>query len=270
MSWKILAASGVLMTVGGLGWCLRRERKLRRRNEKLIMFYASLGHELKTPLNAILGFTELLQSGGFEREEQRQFARNISLSAHALLDMVNRMLDCAKLNAGQLQCRRFPIDLEQLVRGLQIQLSPLLLEKNLRLEIDVPNHLPQLELDPELIRRILLNLLGNAIKFSDRGDIALRCSFEAADRCRGRLTLKVIDDGPGIAEEYRRKIFDPFVRDHRHAASGGGTGLGLYITMQLVRLMHGSLELESGTGKGCCFTVTIPGIKYTPEASSLR
>ncbi len=253
------------MTVGGLGWCLRRERKLRRRNEKLIMFYASLGHELKTPLNAILGFAELLQSGGVEREEQQQFARNIGLSAHTLLDMVNRMLDCAKLNAGQMQCRRRPTDLAALVRELPVLLGPLLQEKNLRLEIDFPDRLPQLELDPELIRRILVNLLGNAIKFSDRGDILLRGSFQAADRTGGRLVLNVIDNGPGISRKYRRKIFDPFVRDHRHAGSGSGTGLGLYITMQLVKLMDGVIELQSETGKGCCFTVTFPDIKYTPE-----
>lgn len=255
---KLLAASGALATLGGLVWMLWQKRRLDRKHQAQILFYATLGHELKTPLNGIIGFVELLQSDGLADAERRQFLRNVDFSARTLLAMINNLLDCAKLHAGHMQLHVRPTDLAKLIHELPALLHPLLLEKRLRLEIDLPPDLPMLQLDGDRLRQILLNLIGNAIKFSDHGVIMVRGAFQEAASLPGRLTLQVIDHGRGIRQEYRKKIFEPFVQQRQDAARGNGTGLGLFITLRLVQLMEGSIELESEPGQGSCFTVTLP------------
>lgn len=260
MEWKILAASGILVALGSFCWTFLRERRLKRWQKEQTLFYAVLGHELKTPLNGIIGFAELLQYTTSNSDEQKQYAHNIGLSANIMLTLINNMLDCAKLNAGQLQIHPRLTNLADLSAELTLLLNPLLLEKNLRLNIDLPAVLPLLCIDPERIRQILLNLIGNAIKFSKNSVIGMQVRWKPAENHRGCLTLKVSDQGQGISPEYKKKIFEPFVQQRQHSVTG--TGLGLFITMKLVKRMNGSIELESELGKGSCFTVTFPEVVY--------
>lgn len=260
MEWRILAASGLLAALGSFWWAFRYKHRLKRHAKEEALFYAMLGHELKTPLNGIIGFAELLQYGDANAEEQKQYARDIGLSAHILLTLINNMLDCAKLNAGQIQIQPRPTRLDDLAAELPLLLNPLLLEKNLRLKIELPDNLPLLRIDPERVRQILLNLIGNAIKFSKDGVIAIQAGWTPSENHRGRLTLKVSDQGQGIPPEYQKIIFEPFVQQRQHSAAG--TGLGLFISMQLVKRMNGSIELESEVGKGSCFTITLPETVY--------
>jgi two-component system sensor histidine kinase EvgS len=176
------------------------------------------------------------------------------------LTMINNMLDCSKLNEGQLPLQPRPTDLAVFTSELSMLLTPLLQEKNLRLEIDQPTALPRLNIDPGRTRQILLNRIGNAIKYSDGSLITLAVLWKTAENRRGCLTLKVSDQGQGIPREEQKRIFEPFVQQQQH--SGAGTGLGLFITMRLVKLMNGSIELKSESGKGSCFTVTPPEIAY--------
>ncbi len=260
MEWKILAASGILAAVGSFCWSFWRECRLKRRHREQTLFYAMLGHELKTPLNGIVEFADLLQSAETTPEEQQEYARDIRLSATRMLTLINNILDCAKLHAGQLQIHPRLSDLAEIVSELGLLLTPLMAEKNLRLTIDLPAVLPLLCVDPERIRQILRNLIGNAIQFSDNGVIVVEVRWEPADNSRGCLTLRVSDQGQGIPPEYRKRIFEPFVQQKQHSVAG--TGLGLFITLQLIERMNGAIGLESEVGKGSCFTVTFPKVVY--------
>lgn len=260
MIWKAFAFAGVLFALGVFYWTLRCRLRLNRHSREQTMFYAMLGHELKTPLNGIVGFAELLCDAELSPEEQKQYAYNIRLSADTLLTMINNMLDCARLNAGQLPLHPRPTDLAGFISEFPVLLGPLLLAKNLRLEIDQPTALPLLSIDPGRTRQILLNLVGNAIKYSGDGVITLQALWETTDDHRGNLTFNVSDQGQGIPQEMQKRIFEPFVQQQQHASAGTGTGLGLFITVQLVKLMNGTIKLESEPGKGSCFTVTLPGI----------
>ncbi len=262
MIWKLLALSELLMMLGMFYWFLRSRRQSKQTSQDLALFYASLGHELKTPLNGIIGFSELLQAEGFTAEERRQFAKDIAFSANTLLSMIHHILDYAKFNSGQMQIHPRPTDLAGLFQEIPRLLDPLLTEKKLQLKIELAEDLPHLEIDPERIRQILLNLIGNAIKFSDNGTITLRGIFQTDQKTCGRLTIQVQDQGQGISEAYRKKIFDPFIQQKSHSAAGLGSGLGLFITRSLIQLMNGMIELESELGKGSRFTVVLPEVPY--------
>lgn len=268
MVWKILAVSGGVLAFACMIVSFFRERKIEKKRKEYTAFFAALTHELRTPLNAIIGFTELLAFDDNSKEEQKKFISDISLSANTLLEMINRLLDYARLDVGKMLMHTDFIDMKQLISDIEIMLNPLLAEKNLTLKLDLSGDFPFIETDPERMRQILLNLLGNAIKFSENSTVILHCSFKKKISSHGTLTIKVEDKGQGIAKKDHKRIFDPFTQQDRHSKQGAGSGLGLAIVARIIKLMRGNISLESDIGKGAIFTIHLPDVKYISQKSS--
>ncbi|GAB6041880.1 PAS domain S-box protein [Endothiovibrio diazotrophicus] len=220
------------------------------------LFLANMSHELRTPLNAILGFSNLMRREAGVTPAQAENLDIINRSGEHLLQLINDVLEIAKIESGRLQLEIAPFDLGALVREV-IDLMRLRAEqKGLYLRLDQSSAFPRyIEGDEARLRQILINLVGNAVKFTERGGVNVRLGVK--DNARHRLLIEVEDSGPGIAPEERRRLFEPFVQTARGSAKGG-TGLGLAITRQFVELMGGVIGVESRPGEGSCFRIDLP------------
>ncbi|MGA2501584.1 MAG: HAMP domain-containing sensor histidine kinase, partial [Tepidisphaeraceae bacterium] len=220
-------------------------------------FLANVSHELRTPLNSILGFAELLRDGGAAVDPKAlRYVQNIMASGKNLLDLINDLLDLAKIEAGRMEVRSEKLSLPDLFEGLASILKPLAEKKELALRTSPARDVPIIETDPAKLQQILYNLMSNAIKFSpDKGNIELSAVREGEDRIR--ITVK--DEGPGIADEKQLVIFEKFRQiDGSHTREHSGTGLGLAISKELVGLLGGSIGVESVPGSGSTFWVVLP------------
>ena len=225
-------------------------------------FLATMSHELRTPLNSIIGFSDVLGSIDSLDDRQKRYVQNIQKSGKMLLDMINDILDLAKIESGKMEVRLmdFPIDH---VIGSQCDMArPLTERKNIDLEVDVAAHLPDLHQDQSKVQQILNNLLSNAIKFTPEGG---RIVVSARRDAGGDLLMVVTDTGVGIAEEDQITIFEKFRQGHTVLTGGDamtrefpGTGLGLSIVKELCKLLGGEISLKSELGKGSEFTVRLP------------
>jgi signal transduction histidine kinase len=224
-------------------------------------FLATMSHELRTPLNAIIGFSDVLDSISALDEKQKRYVRNIQTSGKVLLEMINDILDLAKIESGRMEVRLSDFRIEQLITAQCDMARPLTERKNIDLEIKIEPALPDMFQDQAKVQQILNNLLSNAIKFTPEGGrIAI-----TAQRAAGALVLKVADTGVGIAEEDQVAVFEKF-RQGKSVLKGGdamtreysGTGLGLSIVRELCKLLGGEISLESELGKGSTFTVRLP------------
>jgi signal transduction histidine kinase/CheY-like chemotaxis protein len=217
-------------------------------------FLASMSHEIRTPLNAILGYAQLLQRDLNLPPEQRDSIAGINDSGRHLLGLINEILDLAKIEAGRMELHPIDFDLAVLANGLAATFRPLCAQKKIgfRLELPAGKH-HRVFGDEGKLRQVLINLAGNAVKFTGAGEVALRLLREP----EGRWRFEVFDTGFGIPPEEQAQIFKPF-----HQGSGaqhhGGTGLGLAIAQRQVELLGGTLELKSERGTGSCFFFTIP------------
>jgi two-component system, sensor histidine kinase and response regulator len=221
-------------------------------------FLANMSHELRTPMNGVLGMASLLADTKLSAE-QHEYVSTINSSAESLLMLLNDILDFSKIEAGALELERvafnFPETIEQTVSLLRPQAEKKGLELQLECEPNVPSHIWG---DSGRMRQIIMNLLGNAIKFTEHGHVRLKASMQE-DSAREQLYVSVEDTGMGIAENKLGEIFDKFTQaDVSVTRKFGGTGLGLAITKQLVSLMGGELGVESALGKGSTFWFTIP------------
>jgi signal transduction histidine kinase len=253
--------------------------ELARANRAKSEFLANVSHELRTPLAAIVGYVDLLRDGSYGELAPRMIGPvdRIQASAEHLQALVDQILDLAKLSAGRLEVQREPLSLRAFVIDVASEIEPLIIEKGLTLSISVPATLPRLSTDPMHLRQILVNLLGNAVKFTSRGSIAVRATLVAdpvravEDRAvRQRpllaaggswIALQVADTGIGIAEKDQQRIFDEFEQVDPGSRSDSvrrGTGLGLTITRRLARLLEGDITIESAPGKGSAFTCWLP------------
>ena len=218
-------------------------------------FLANMSHELRTPLNAIIGFSQILSQDSRLLHEQIEKVRIINRSGEHLLSLINNVLEMSKIEAGKMTVNFHDMDLARTVGELLEMLSLRAKEKGLQLEFrwdpDVPK---QISSDEGKIRQILLNLLGNAVKFTSRGGVAVE-SFRTQDNW---IRLTVRDTGPGISYEEQKLVFLPFVQSSEANTAREGTGLGLAISQQFAHLLGGRIELESEMGKGSAFSLVIP------------
>ena len=231
-------------------------------------FLANMSHEIRTPMNGVLGMTELLLSTPLT-ERQRQMVHTVQQSATSLLTIINDILDYSKIEAGKLQLEHTDFDLSHLL-GDAIQLfSESARQKGLSLSVTITPSLPTtLQGDPTRLRQILLNLIGNAVKFTAAGSITV--SADCLKRSAGQILLRVTirDTGIGIPPESRARVFDAFAQaDGSTTRKFGGTGLGLTIVKQLVHLMGGTVDLESIPGLGSTFGFTVP-LEVGPDSKT--
>ncbi len=226
-------------------------------NKAKNVFLANMSHELRTPLNAILGFSNLMRQHG-PSTEQRKDLDIINHSGEQLLSLINDVLDLAKIESGRKDLEAAPCDLRALLQEVIDMIRPRAEEKLLELRlVETPDSPRYIRADAAKLRQMLLNLLGNAVKYTDRGYVELRVASRRTEDRKPRLIFEVEDSGIGIAAGDHTRVFDAFVQVAA-ARKQKGTGLGLAITPQFADLMGGTIQVESTPGKGSCFRLEIP------------
>lgn len=217
-------------------------------------FLATMSHEIRTPLNGILGIASLLQKTSLNKE-QSQFAHTIQRSGESLLEIINDILDFSKIEARRLELEQIDFDIRETVEASVHLLAERAKEKGVSIGSSIDPAIPvNINGDPGRLRQILLNLLGNALKFTEKGEVFLRVVLLGTGQTQLELRFEVIDSGIGINERIQKNIFEAFTQaDGSTTRRFGGTGLGLAISRQLVQMMGGRLDLESTEGEGSIF-----------------
>lgn len=284
LRWGFYSVAGTSLAsflAGALAWRMLRESEAQARREVRMavekrraeqadreksIFLATMSHEIRTPMNAILGFGELM-AGEASTDKERRYAQSIVRSGHSLLQIINDILDLSKIEAGMMEIHATPTDVRELAIFVQqlfhTQASTRGLEMRVEMAEDVPH---SLMVDSTRLRQVLINLVGNAFKFTEQGSVTLRFSGHREGDARPiyRLVVEVIDTGVGIPPERLGEIFKPFVqakvnRDAEHR----GTGLGLAIVRRLADLMKGTVSVQSQVGEGSTFRLDLPGIEIS-------
>jgi signal transduction histidine kinase len=241
-----------------------RNIELFKANKLKSEFLANISHEFRTPLNAILGFAQLLrEKPKAGAEKLKRYAENIITSGRSLLNMINDLLDLAKAEAGKMEVRIEKTSIEELCKGLVAFFSPLTEERMIKLRLDIADDIPIVHTDTGKLQRILYNLLSNAIKFTpEKGKVRITAGM--LDDVTVRIS--VADTGPGISEQNQAKIFEKFRQiDGSITRKGDGTGLGLAICKQLCELLAGNITIQSEQDKGSTFHLDIPVSLSTEE-----
>ena len=255
--------------------------ELIRVNKMKSEFLANVSHELRTPLNAIVGFVDLLREGVYGELTPKQAGpvQRIEASASHLRHLVDQILDLAKMAAGRLEVHSEPLDLRPFILDVASEVEPLVSEKSLYLSLALSSAIPRVRTDPTHLRQIILNLLGNAVKYTPTGTISVRTKVMGAtdpllpnflkpiqdspiSAARPWIAIMVSDTGIGIGKNDQARVFEEFEQINsgpRGDSMNRGTGLGLPISRRLARLLGGDVTVESELGKGSTFTVWLPG-----------
>ena len=240
-------------------------------NRAKTTFLANMSHELRTPMNAILGFSNLMRDSPGIPVKERQSIDIINRSGEHLLSLINNVLDMAKIDAGHTELQSAPLDLSELVRNVMDLMRVRAEEKGLALFLEQSSGIScYVWGDAEKLRQVLLNLVSNAVKYTEQGSVTVRLETAPIDRSHLQVKVQVQDTGVGISQEDQEHIFDPFVQVGK-LSSQKGTGLGLAITRKFVDLMGGNIQAESAPGKGSLFRIEIPVQKADePERAQAR
>jgi signal transduction histidine kinase len=228
-----------------------------RANRSKSEFLAVMSHELRTPLNAVVGYADLIDSeiAGPVSEVQRAHLLRIKASSWHLLDLIQDVLSFARIEAGREELRVTEVDATDVTRDVVAYIQTTASEKQLKIKTELPAEPVVLATDPAKLRQILLNLLANAVKFTDRGEVGVRLEREATG-----VQFEVWDTGPGIEDGDRERIFEPFTQvDQSMTRDKGGAGLGLAVSRRLAHMLNGTLELDGdGQGTGSRFVLRLP------------
>jgi signal transduction histidine kinase/CheY-like chemotaxis protein len=233
-----------------------------RSNQEKTVFLANMSHEIRTPMNSILGFSELLE-GELQEPKHRQYLKSIRSSAGSLLQLINDVLDMSKIEAGVMELQPEPTNPRELCEFIQTVFAESAVRKHVILECQCAEDLPRaLLLDRIRLRQIMVNLVGNAVKFTDRGSINVNINWEKQDSSSHiTLTIEVKDTGVGIPPDKLESIFKPFVQaGEHHEKEKQGTGLGLAIVRRLTEAMGGTVVAASPVGQGATFRLRLPNI----------
>jgi len=224
-------------------------------------FLANMSHEIRTPMNAILGFTDLL-TGLVTEPRALKYLGSIQSSGRSLLELINEILDLSRVEAGKLELRVEPTNVCEIVENVAVMLKKQARDKGVALETKISGAFPPLlDLDPLRLRQVVVNLVTNAVKFTQRGGVKVLLHATPDADERWNVSIKVTDTGVGISPEDHERIFSPFEQVSTLSRSGAqGTGLGLSITRKLVELMQGTISLESNVGAGSEFTIQLHGV----------
>jgi signal transduction histidine kinase/DNA-binding NarL/FixJ family response regulator len=236
-------------------------------NRAKSVFLSNMSHEIRTPMNAILGFSQILQKEKTLTPSQQEYLGTISRSGEHLLALINEILDISKIEAGRTTLNNVAFDLPALFNDLEMMFTLRTEAKQLKLRMDVAHDLPAVVMgDENKLRQVFINLLGNAVKFTDQGSITLKARAERLPEEKVRIYAEVRDTGPGIAPEEMSKLFRQFEQTESGLKSGGGTGLGLAISKHFVNMMGGDFRVDSELGKGSCFAFSVEYTALAEEA----
>ena len=247
------------------------EEEAREASRAKSEFLANMSHEIRTPLNGIIGFSDLLERSGLS-DKQNEYMNAVKNSADSLMDIINDILDFSKIEAGKLELNPEKTDIFQLCEDIMDIVKFRVAGKEIELLLDIKQDVPRYaRVDSVRLKQILINLLGNAIKFTEKGEVELKVMLAAEEKTWGQNSAKILftveDTGIGISEKHRKKIFEAFSQeDISTTKKFGGTGLGLAISNQLLKMMDSKLRLESKLGVGSAFYFTLSlAVEHAPE-----
>jgi signal transduction histidine kinase len=215
-----------------------------------------MSHELRTPLNAILGYTELMADGAYGEPSEKMLGilKRLEANGKHLLGLINDVLDLSKIEAGQLVLELSDYCVQDIAQTVRSTLEPLAADKKLAFKVEMAPQMPAGRGDGRRLTQVLINLVGNAIKFTDAGEVAIK-----AEANNGSFHVSVRDTGPGISAADQTKLFQEFQQaDNAITRKKGGTGLGLAISKRIIEMHGGKIWVESQPGKGSTFAFTLP------------
>jgi signal transduction histidine kinase len=233
-----------------------KSRQLEEASQHKSQFLANMSHELRTPLNAILGYTELMADGAYGEPSEKMLGilKRLEANGKHLLGLINDVLDLSKIEAGQLVLELSDYCIQDIAQTVRSTLEPLAADKKLGFKVEVAPQLPSGRGDGRRLTQVLINLVGNAIKFTDAGEVAIN-----AEANNGAFQVSVRDTGPGISAADQARLFQEFQQaDNAITRKKGGTGLGLAISKRIIEMHGGRIWVESQPGQGSTFAFTLP------------
>jgi PAS domain S-box-containing protein len=249
----------------------RYEQSLQQANRAKSVFLANMSHEIRTPMNAILGFSQLMRRDQGLTARQSQYLETINRSGEHLLALINDILEMSKIEAGRTTLNLSTFDLLVLLKDLEMMFRVRTDEKRISFAVEIIGDVPQyIVTDINKLRQVFINVLGNAVKFTEHGGIVLRIAANSQGADGSHLQVEIEDTGPGISPDEQDKLFRHFEQTKTGQQAGTGTGLGLAISREFVRLMGGAITVNSQVGKGSVFSIHLPLKEGAADAVQLK